>query len=51
MRGKTYAGRLRLRYLPEGRSQADIEDFVTGSIEPGSTIATDGWQGYDSLRR
>lgn len=51
VKGKLYAGRLRLRMLPEGRTQPGVEDFVTNNVEPNSKIATDGWQGYDCLRR
>jgi len=49
-KGHLYAGRLRLRLLPE-RTQAEAEDFVTKNVEPGSKLATDGWQGYGCLRR
>lgn len=48
-KGKLYAGRLRLRVIPS-RTQAEAVDFVTKNISPGSTLATDGWQGYDCLR-
>jgi hypothetical protein len=48
-KGKLYAGRLRLRMI-SSRTQAEMEDFVTKNISPGSSLATDGWLGYDGLR-
>jgi hypothetical protein len=50
VKGQFYAGRLRLRGIPS-RTEAEAEDFVTKNVEPGSRIATDGWEGYDRLRR
>lgn len=50
VRGEHYAGRLRLRMIPS-RNEADVEDFVTKNVSPGSKIATDGWEGYDRLRK
>lgn len=34
--------------LPGG-SSATLDAFVTQSVEPGSTVITDGWRGYDHL--
>ena len=41
-------GRIRLACIPAA-SQAVLGAFVAGAIEPGSTIHTDGWAGYDLL--
>lgn len=50
VRGETYGGRLRLRQVPNRGSLA-LTTFVQESVGPGTTVLTDGWQGYDSLRR
>jgi transposase-like protein len=50
LRGETYAGRLRLRHVPNRGSLA-LTTFVQDSVAPGTTIYTDGWQGYDALKR
>ena len=47
-KGKTYAGRLRLRVIPD-RGKATLEEFTTENIQPGTLAITDGWQGYDNL--
>ena len=41
-------GRIRLRHIPDA-SAASLHGFVVDSIEPGSTVHTDGWQGYQRL--
>jgi transposase-like protein len=43
-----YAGRLRLQVSPD-RNRATCETFVKENITPGSTLRTDGWQGYDKI--
>ena len=45
---KFYAGRLRLARVSD-RGKPALEAFVKASVEPGSTIVSDGWQGYDNL--
>lgn len=45
-----YAGRLRLQVVKD-RSAKALETFVGENAEPHSHIITDGWVGYDSLRR
>lgn len=45
-----YAGRLRLRHIVS-RERLECEDFVKDSILPGSTVRTDGHNGYDRLAR
>ncbi len=44
------SGRIRLAMI-EDVSAASLVPFVQGAVEPGSTILTDGWHGYDSLSR
>lgn len=43
-------GRIRLRHIPDA-SAARLIPFVEDSIEPGSTVHTDGWSGYVPLRK
>ena len=43
-----YAGRLRLA-LVQSRARPALERFVKAAVEPGSTVVTDGWTGYDGL--
>ena len=38
-------GRIRLRHIRDA-SASSLLPFVTDSIEPGSTVHTDGWLGY-----
>ena len=45
---KFYAGRLRLARVAD-RGKPALEAFVKASVEPSSTIVSDGWQGYDNL--
>lgn len=42
-------GRIRLRRIPDASSRS-LMAFVKGTIEPGSTVTTDGWEGYESLK-
>jgi len=46
--GRRYAGRLRLRAVPD-RGGARLTQFVDENVLVGSTVVTDGWQGYDKL--
>ena len=41
-------GRIRMRVI-EDASAASLHPFVQGCVEPGSTLHTDGWQGYSGL--
>jgi hypothetical protein len=47
-RGKTYAGRLRLRIV-ESRAGKELEQFVTENVERHTLVTTDGWEGYKNL--
>lgn len=41
-------GRIRLKRVVDA-SAASLEPVVQAAVEPGSTVLTDGWQGYKSL--
>jgi transposase-like protein len=41
-------GRIRMRVIPDA-SAASLHPFVEDSVEPGSTLHTDGWQGYAGI--
>jgi transposase-like protein len=42
-------GRIRLSRIRSASAQ-DLHAFIRGSVEPGSTVHTDGWEGYRGLR-
>ena len=42
-------GRIRLRHIPD-TSRAALHGFIAQSIEPGSTVQTDGLQAYKDLK-
>ena len=44
------SGRIRLAVV-EDLSAASLVSFVEASVAPGSTLLTDGWQGYAPLRK
>jgi transposase-like protein len=41
-------GRIRMRRIPDA-SAGSLEPFVLASVEPGSVVHTDGWDGYVNL--
>lgn len=41
-------GRIRMRVIPDA-SAGSLHPFIESSVEPGSTIHTDGWQGYAGI--
>lgn len=41
-------GRIRLLQIPDASAQS-LKHFIEQSIEPGSTLVTDGWAGYTGL--
>ncbi len=43
-------GRIRMRVIPDA-SAGSLHPFIETSVEPGSTIHTDGWQGYASIEK
>src|SRR3954447_1135135 len=42
-------GRIRMKRVPDASADSLME-FVKEAIEPGSTVHTDGWPGYDPLK-
>ena len=43
-------GRIRMRVIPDASADS-LHSFVQDCIEPGSTLHTDGWQGYAGLEK
>lgn len=43
-------GRIRMRRIPDASAE-NLEAFVEDSVEPGSVVHTDGWQGYRGLEK
>lgn len=41
-------GRIRMLRIPDA-SAISLRSFIIQSVEPGSTIITDGWEGYNGL--
>jgi transposase-like protein len=41
-------GRIRLQHIPDA-SACSLHSFVLASVEPGSVVHTDGWEGYNGL--
>ena len=48
--GKTGIGRIRLKHIPDA-SGPTLEKAVTELVASKSTIRTDGWRGYNSLKQ
>jgi transposase-like protein len=46
----TYAGRIRLRVVPDVSGKT-LCGFISDCVEPGAIIHTDGWAGYNDLKR
>lgn len=44
------AGRLRLQVIPN-RKQETLEPFVLENVKPITEVRTDGWTGYDNLKK
>ena len=47
-RGKKAIGRIRMLRIPDA-SAIRLRSFIVQAIDPGSTIVTDGWEGYSGL--
>jgi transposase-like protein len=47
---QVYAGRLRLARVPD-RGRSSLEGFVKSAIDKGTTVVTDGWNGYEKIPR
>jgi len=43
-------GRCRMRVIPDG-SASTLHPFITDNIAPGSTVITDGWNGYLGINK
>ena len=43
-----WIGRCRMAVLADASAES-LNPFITGAIEPGSTVITDAWQGYSGL--
>jgi hypothetical protein len=43
-------GRIRMRMIADASADS-LHSFVIDCIEPGSTLHTDGWQGYAGLEK
>jgi transposase-like protein len=41
-------GRIRVRVIPDASAES-LHPFITDSVGPGSTLHTDGWQGYAGI--
>jgi len=41
-------GRIRMRQIPDA-SASSLHQFISEVIEPGSTVHTDGWNGYNGI--
>lgn len=48
--GKKGIGRIRLKHIPNA-SAPTLEKAVVELVVPGSTIRTDGWRGYNTLKK
>ena len=42
-------GRIRMRRIPDASSRS-LLSFIKEAVEPGSTVITDGWEGYEGLK-
>ncbi len=42
-------GRIRMRRIPNASARS-LHEFVTGAVETGSVVHTDGWEGYTGLK-
>ncbi len=45
-------GRIRMRFIPSASSEnlTNLTNFINDVIQPGSTVCTDGWKGYNNLQ-
>src|SRR5229473_4358418 len=48
--GRHRIGRIRLRRVPNASADS-LQGFIDGVVEPGSVVHTDGWLGYDRVKR
>lgn len=45
-----HIGRIRMKGIPDASSES-LHAFIENAIEPGSTIHSDGWDGYSGLKK
>jgi len=45
----TRIGRIRMRRVPDASAKS-LQGFITDVVEPGSTVHSDGWSGYVTLK-
>lgn len=43
-------GRIRMRRIPDGAAKT-LQEFIDDTIEPGSEVHTDGWDGYERVKQ
>lgn len=48
--GKSRIGRIRIQRIPDASANS-LEQFITANITKGSTIHTDGWNGYTNVNK
>jgi transposase-like protein len=48
--GKNQLGRVRMMVVPDVTSNSLVEKFIKENVEPGSTVITDGWSGFSSVK-
>jgi len=48
--GRHRIGRIRLRRVPNASADS-LQGFIDDVVEPGSVVHTDGWLGYDRVKR
>ena len=48
--GRRRVGRIRLRRVPNASANS-LQGFIDEVVEPGSVVHTDGWLGYDRVKR
>jgi transposase-like protein len=47
-KGKAGIGRIRLKHIPDASGNT-LKKAIAEMVEPGSTVRTDGWKGYNNL--
>lgn len=48
LEGRNQLGRVRMQVVPDA-SKKSLQGFIKESVEPGSTVITDGWSSYKSI--
>jgi len=50
LEGKNHLGRVRMEAVPDVSGDSLVEKFIKENVEPGSTVITDGWSGFSSVK-